>query len=346
MDAQEEALSAARKRRTALLPGLICGVVAIVLLRTGILSFFFLIPLGLAAAAYNIQTACLSAAGLILLGSILPAALEMSAGVSLAAAALETLYVSVTVLAFLWIMAPPFRGSGFPGMRTLYRFVAGSAAAALVLVLMIGVFQNDKGFSAFITAQAEMLSSLYISQAGSDEVRRSMLERYVTPQRVAGLMREILLKGGGLASSMLLFFISRQIAFFFAGIGRRRRRVSGIADFHAPAGLIWVLSFALLGVLLFRIIKLVPLEYAAWNILILCGIIYFAQGGGIAAYTLSRRAMPSLLRLFLNIVIILAIFSPGINVFVLGGLILLGIAENWLPLRAAKENGSSSTPGI
>jgi hypothetical protein len=51
-------------------------------------------------------------------------------------------------------------------------------------------------------------------------------------------------------------------------------------------------------------------------------------------------------RLFFNVLIILLIFSPGINAFVLVGMILLGIAENWVPLRTPKPNGPPSTPAV
>jgi hypothetical protein len=44
--------------------------------------------------------------------------------------------------------------------------------------------------------------------------------------------------------------------------------------------------------------------------------------------------------------VILLVFSPGINAAALGVLVLLGIAENWVPFRAPKPDGGSSTPGI
>jgi hypothetical protein len=47
----------------------------------------------------------------------------------------------------------------------------------------------------------------------------------------------------------------------------------------------------------------------------------------------------------INFAIIAVVFSPMINVFALGLLVFLGIAENWLPLRAEKS-GTSPTPGV
>jgi hypothetical protein len=76
-------------------------------------------------------------------------------------------------------------------------------------------------------------------------------------------------------------------------------------------------------------------EIAGWNILALCGILYLAQGGGIALYFLIK--LPPLLRIAANVGAILMLFSPGINALFLGSLTLVGIAENWFPLRVPKK---------
>jgi hypothetical protein len=92
------------------------------------------------------------------------------------------------------------------------------------------------------------------------------------------------------------------------------------------------------------VLRIPPLEIGAWNILTLCAILYLAQGAGILLYFLGRLAMPPFLRFLTHFLIILVLFSPKINVFALGALAFLGIAENWVPFRAL-SNGSSSTPG-
>jgi hypothetical protein len=86
-----------------------------------------------------------------------------------------------------------------------------------------------------------------------------------------------------------------------------------------------------------------PLEIAGWNILTLCVILYLAQGGGIVVFFLAR--LPPGMRFALNVGIFVLILSPGVNVVLLGLLILLGIAENWAPFRASKLNGPPPTPG-
>jgi hypothetical protein len=106
------------------------------------------------------------------------------------------------------------------------------------------------------------------------------------------------------------------------------------------------LSFSLLAILLFRILNITVLETVAWNVLVICVMLFLAQGGGVALFMMSRRMLPPVMRFLLNVLIIVLFFSPGINALVLGALVLLGIAENWVPFRASKLDGSSSTPGM
>jgi hypothetical protein len=111
-----------------------------------------------------------------------------------------------------------------------------------------------------------------------------------------------------------------------------------------------VLSFSLAAVLGSSILGArtagLVAEIVSWNVLVICVMLYLAQGGAILMYWYSRRAMPVFFRFFLNLLLVIVIFSPGINAVFLAVLALLGIAENWIPFRVPKTNGSSSTPGI
>jgi hypothetical protein len=231
-------------------------------------------------------------------------------------------------------------------IRTLWRFIIAAVAGSLVFLLVAFAGGEKSAFSAILSAQAETLSSLYISASGADAVQRSYLERQLTPERIASLLTGAALRGGALASAFFLLFISRQIALFGAWLFRKRRPAQSLLSFHAPASVIWVLSLSLAGILLARLAKAQVPEIGAWNVLTLCVILYLAQGAGIIHFTLVRRPMPPALRFLLNILIIVLIVSPGLNTLALAGLALLGIAENWLPLRVVKTNGPAPTPGL
>jgi uncharacterized protein YybS (DUF2232 family) len=143
---------------------------------------------------------------------------------------------------------------------------------------------------------------------------------------------------------MMVFYISRFLTLSLAGMVRRGRTWPGLREFRAPAWLIWALSLSLGSVLLARLLKWQVPEIAAWNGLTVCALMYLAQGAGIVRHFLTRRPVSPGPRLFINIMIVFAVLSPGINMIFFGGLILLGVAEHWAPLRVLKEEGPPSTP--
>ncbi|MDR1278219.1 MAG: YybS family protein [Treponema sp.] len=329
---------------------LVCAFISVILMQSGFLSFLFLIPLGYIAAAYNIHAARRAFAGAIGLNILLSLGLSFFLKSSFFLRFLDILYYTVMSLAFFWIMAPPERGLPLLRIRTAYRLIGGALAGSLVFLFIMYTSLNNTGFSALVRSQTEALSSLYIASSGADAARRSFLEQQINPDRVLELLKLGALRGGAVASCLILFFFSRQAARSLARIIRHvspsGQASGGLRGFHVPPPSIWVLSLSLAVILGSRIFGITVLETVSWNVLIISVMLFLAQGGGIALYVLSRRAVPPMIRLFLNILLIVLIFSPGINALLLGVLVLLGIAENWVPFRAPKPDGSSSTPGI
>jgi uncharacterized protein YybS (DUF2232 family) len=337
----------------ALIPALVCAAISAVLMRSGFFSLLFLVPLGYAAVVYG-RAAWLSFLAAMLLNLLFSVSLVFFAKGAgqgnFSAMWTGVLYYTVVAGAFTWIMLPEST-TGFFHVRTLYRFIAGALAAAFVFLFIMYAPLNGSSFAEAFRPQAELLSSLYISSAGADAAKRSLLEQAINADMVLELMKLVAFRGGAVVSCFLLFFISRQLSLSIARVFRRAgsrqgTTVPGIAGFHAPPLSIWVLSASLALVLLSRIFNIGSIETAAWNVLVICGIIYLVQGAGIVLFFFSRRGMPPASRFFLNVLVVIIVLSPGINAFVFGAVLLLGIAENWLPLRAVKTNGSSSTPMV
>jgi hypothetical protein len=88
---------------------------------------------------------------------------------------------------------------------------------------------------------------------------------------------------------------------------------------------------------LFRFFTAVFLEIAAWNVLVLSASLFLAQGIGIVMFFLSRRRLSTLMRFCLGVLAVIIAVSPPLNLAVLGALVILGIMENWLPLRRLKN---------
>jgi hypothetical protein len=336
---------------------LICAGISAICMQSGFLSLFFLIPLGYAAKVYGRISAWLTFFLAMLINALFTLGFVFFTGksgdINFSSIGMSIFYYIVVAGAFTWMMIPG-TNNGFFRIRTLYRFIAGALLSAGVLLFLMFASSQGLAFTEALRGQAEILSSLYVSSAGNDAVKKSFLEQALTVDKVMELMKMIAFRGGAVVSCFLLFFFSSSISGGIAGFRSRgssagkviSRASAGIAYFHAPFGTIWAFSAGLALVLFSRIFKIVTMETAAWNILAICAMIYLAQGAGIVLFTLARRKMTLVSRFLVNLLAVVIFLSPGINAFALAVLILLGIAENWLPLRAVKTNDSPSTPMV
>jgi hypothetical protein len=320
------------------IPALVGALVSVFLLRSGFLTVFFLIPLGVVGFSFGRGALWRGALTAVILNALCLLGLSLWVGRGFGGFLPDLGFYVLMVTAFAWLVAPPLGGPAVFRIRASYRLVLGALAGALLGVGFTAV--ESAGLQSFIQSQAELLSSLYVSAAGGDAVRRSLLEQELSPERIVSVFNLILVRGGALASVMVIFFVSRQFSLGLAALIRRRRfreggfSVTGPRDFHVPPLLIWVFSGSLAGILLFRIAGLTAPETVVWNLLMVSVLMYLAQGLGIVQTLLGRRDMPAPLRIVINIGIILVVFSPGLNMGALGLLMLLGIVEHWVPLRA------------
>jgi hypothetical protein len=331
----------------ALLPALLGAVACVAFARLGFLAPFFLIPLGVLGhrfAARMLWTSAAMAAALNILVSSIAA--RAAGNVSVQAVLADGFYFSVLIVGFSWILSPPSTAASFlPSffrIRASYRIILASLGASLALWPMVAVAQGDATFLSYLRLQAEAITTLYAEASGPDVVQKSIMEQYITPDLIIQTMGFLALRGAAAASHAVFLYLSFR---FSQGVSRSPiRRISSFVVFRTESYTIWVFSLSLLCVLLGTVLKVQALEIGAWNILVLCSFLYLAQGFGILTFFLARPGFPLFFRFLIQALLILAVFSPGINAVAAGGFILLGIAENWLPLRAAVSNAPTSTP--
>ena len=328
---------------------LVCAGLSLLFLNTGLLSLFFLAPIGYAVLVSGtiwIPFAAAAAVNIIiyLINQYIsdgryvyfflkePVSEEISAGITMNGANnmwMEIFYFTVLYLGFVWIIG----NVKFVQIRTLYRFIFASAAGCIAFLLFIvGGNQSDSGFNIMVRNMAEFVTSVIISASQSDAVRHSTLQQLLTPQRVLEVTRSVVFRGGALLSIILLLFLNRQMSFSIFWLIKKQRKNPGLSVFYAPPYTIWVLSCSLALILLSSLFKVEILGIAAWNVFVICVIIFLAQGTGILAFLLKRRS-PSF-RLAANVLIVIAILSPGLNTLAIVALFLLGIIEIWRPIRA------------
>jgi hypothetical protein len=321
--------------KSLLVPALICAALCAALIRTSFLSFFFLVPLGFCAVAFNPAAAWFSFVLAAVGSAVLSAGLSIRYGLGLASAGLEALFFTVLALGFTWIMAGnhPYSLPFLPRARTAFRFIAASIAGSLVLLGMIYSISKNENFLAQVRFRIEAISSSLIASSAADPVQQEAMERILVPDKIIETVFSLSFRGAALVLMFFLFFISRKIAFIMARLIMRRQENGDLIRFHAPHGTIWVFSLCLPVIVACSVFSLNYIGIAAWNILIICAILFLAQGGGVVQHYLARRPMPVFMRLLINLLFVFLVFSPGINLAVVAALVLLGIAENWLPLR-------------
>jgi len=299
---------------------LVCTAISIIFLKTGLLSLFFLVPLGyviIITGSYMPIFITAAAANIILL--IIQSFSKFDMGSTL----IEMLYLTTILLGFTWIMGGKF-------MRTAYRFVIASSICAVVFLIFI-----NSPTSGFFEMFSKTIEELFGNGADSEvHVKNLLFAQVFTPERLTELARMFLLRGGALISMLFLFFVNRQVAVSVVSMVKRQKIDHGLNAFYAPANTIWVLSGALATIVLSGIFKMEILEILAWNVFVACAVIFLAQGAAILMYWMSLRT--NAFRLIINVLVIVVLFSP-LNSFAIAALVLLGIIDNWRPFRVVKS---------
>jgi hypothetical protein len=322
---------------------LIGAGVSLFMFKSGIFSFFFLVPLGFLSYKYDFRIAWVASITAILGNFILTAGTALMRGFTVSDTMWSFLYFTIMVLIFAWITSAGTLGR----MPDSMRLMSGSCLASLFITVFFFRVVASPGFLEYTEYFLNNLLSIYPS--GSSPVRNAFFESF-SAEMVLTTIKAIVLRGGSLVSCVLLFSICRQTSLFLARLfagkrnttntrGKRPFGINSLVDYHVPYNAIWVFSSSLILVVLARIVKLEIPEIILWNILVFCAILYFAQGLGIQQFYFAR--LSPLPRFILGVLFVFLLFSPFLNAILLTGLVLLGTAENWVPFRMPK---GSSTP--
>jgi hypothetical protein len=314
-------------------------------MRTGFLAFFFLAPLGFVAYRFDYKSAWTAFFFAVLGNLVLALGARSSRGVSLMDTLWDIVYYGIMAFIFTGIVAPPpalserFRGA--------VRFFCGSCLGAFLLALFFLQTSSSPVFLEYINYLLDVIFQIN-PPSSSDVVNNAMLGS-LSAEVILEAVKTVMLRGGSLVSCILLFAVCRQTGFLLARLSLRKAAAasperSSLASFRVDPMVIWAFSISLFLVVVTGITRLEILEIILWNILVLCVILYFTQGLGILQFFLSRFALSPFPKVFFLVVLVVVLFSPFLNVLLLGGLFLLGVAENWVPLRAPKKSGPPSTP--
>ena len=326
------------------IPALIGAGISLLFIKSGVLFLFFLVPLGVLAFRYGYAVAWTGFLITVLGNLFLLAVTTASRDIPLTGALWDFLYFVIMTSIFVWICAPlPVLSHGLSGG---IRLITGSCLGAILVTIIILRAMAAPVFLAYLDSWIKMFASVN----HSDVVNTALLDS-LSAERVLEIVKAILLRGGSLVSCIFMFFVCRQIS---ATVSRFNTKLSSpenvsresllLVNVRVFPQIIWVFSFSLFLVVLTRIFKLEIPEIILWNVLILCVMLYLAQGLGVFQFILMKPTVPPLMRILLGVLFFVFLFSPVINAVLIGGMVLLGIAENWVPFRAPKNNGPPSTP--
>jgi hypothetical protein len=304
------------------------AILSVSLIRMGALGVLFLLPLAMAGFFGGGKPLWLAAFLALVGNGILIFTAWRGSGTDPLIPGWSVFYYTVMVLAFCWINTGRRNRVSFLPVSPVYRLALGSLAAAAAIIPGFLLIMKNGEFIRFLDAR---LDAVYKASGGVDA------GDFVSSVLYLGI------RGGILVSVLFFFAISRQFAVFITWLIRREKPDAGLVTFKNGQFLIWVLSVSLGAVLAGSVTGITALEAGAWNILVLCAILYLAQGGGIALYFLVK--LPPFYRIAVNLALLILLFRPGINAVFLGALILAGIIENWVPLRTFGSRGPPSTPG-
>jgi hypothetical protein len=329
--------------KTALIPALVGALACLFFIRSGLLVFLFLLPLGFIGYGWGPKTLWSGLIYAVLGNCIICLGLGLIAGIPVSSLLWDILYFTTMSTAFAWIILPfDENSSRIPGA---YRLALGSSLGALIFIALFYRLTNSDSFYEDISNQLAFLLSLY-QPANSD-----LMQNPQNIEAVFELMKNIIIRGGALFSAVLLLLINRQISIFLIRLFGGPRRANIFLNFYTHQKLLWALGAAALLIPVTSLLRLTAVGIILWNIITLCVMMYLAQGLGIIAYFLSKKDFPAFVRFLLPVMIVILIFSPGINAVLVGIIALLGIAENWVSFRTLKirslseTSGPSSTPG-
>ena len=297
----------------------VCVVLSMIFMKTGILSFLFLVPLGYAILVSGSLwiTFLTAAAANIVLSLFLHTHTADNSSLWM-----DIFYFTTILLMFCWIM-------GGRNLRTAYRFLIASAAGAAAFIILIMSNRNDSSFYMVLNEMSELLASVFLSSSAND----AAVQQAFTPEKVLEMIRSISLRGGAMVSMIFIFFLNRQITLTAMWLVKKQRYKRSLTKFFAPPVTIWVLSGALAAVLLSSVFRIELLEILSWNVLTVCAILFTAQGAGIVLHLFTR--FTPVTRIIVSVLVMVLILSPA-SVIAIAAVLLLGISETWLPIRVKK----------
>ena len=333
-------LSGKPSRNFALVPALVGAAACLFFIRNSLGVFFFLLPLGFVGYGWGPKTLWSSLLFAITGNIVLTIFMGLSFRIPGGDMLWDIFYFASMAVSFAWIILPPDEKTAIvPGA---YRLALGAAFSTIIFIGMFFRTFNNPVFYEFLYSQIEMIYSLTITAEGVQPQEAAALLPDI--EIIMEMLKSIIVRGGALLSSVIILFINRQLSVMLIRIFGGPRRQSVFLNFHVYPRIFWALFFSFVLIFVTNMFAWEALGTICWNVLILCVLMYLAQGFGIIRYFMTWRGFPGFMRFAIPALFIILLFNSYINMIMLAAIIVLGIVENWVSFRSFNLNGPPSTP--
>lgn len=296
------------------------AVLSAVLFYSGFFTFFFAVPVQVAYSRHGNDRGMMAtgaAAALILVMHIVNA-LRVTGATSLSLVLIDVL-MPMGMLGGLLVYNVVRR---YPWWMRLLAGGAIALVAAIPSLRIIAMLGQDNG------EMVEQFNSM-LTLMGVEQNREIW----------ADLVRRIVLSSVGLA-------LTAGIAanwWLGNGIVRRTDGVTvSLRTARLPEQLVWMVIAGLAIIVISWAGASQRFAPIGWNLALVGGFLFAIQGVGLIQHLLHRRGVGFYGERWVLTIILLALFIPGINVLVAGGLPLFGMSEVWIDYkRGVQYEGNS-----
>lgn len=216
--------------------------------------------------------------------------------------------------------------------RSLQRLLIISGAAGLISVPMIALFSADKAFTGLLKEQIVLMIEVLrapLKDAGTYEA--SVLFSELQPEIIMEATKNLFFR-----FYIFVYLLIQALSLVWAR-GIKARLYGGqridAASFRLPEDYVWPLFGSLFVLGLDMAFGLGPFGPAVWNIAAVMLLLYGYQGLGIVRDRMKRSPRLRRARFFLTVLCVMLLFTPGVNLFVILALPLLGVSEMWIRYR-------------
>jgi hypothetical protein len=295
-----------------LMSALLCAV----LFYSGFLTFLFAVPVQVAYTRHGDYRGLATAGAAVLL---ILAVHSLQAARFAGTGGLSAGLIVMDVLMPLGILA----GLSVFNLARQYpwwlRLLAGSGIALLAAfpsLRLIATFDRNGGDSSQLRAMLAMMGVENNWELWADLVRRIVLSS-IGVALTAGIAANFWL-GNGI-------------------VKRTSGTVISLRRVRVPEQLVWMVIAGLAIIVITWIGAADRVAPIGWNLALVGGFLFAIQGVGIIQHLLHRRGVGSNGERWVLTIALIALFIPGMNIVVAGGLPLLGISEVWVDYKRGER---------